>query len=513
MSIPTFTTYQPPGVYVQDTSTPIVAPALVPSQVLTLVGPALGYRTAVQSLLISAATATPLTYAGVFTTAVTGPPAIAAPVVKTMAGVTLTVGTDYTLTTVADPSGNPALAQTSIERVSNSPNVSNGQQVTITYNYADATYFQPQYFSDPQSVINAYGQPFLSATPSTPNASQVANPLPAAAQVAFANGATTLICVALNPANGTLEQQFKDAYAQLATNIQASIIVPVFTDDLNPNSGTVAAFCAQLAADLNAAMWSAYNDGFPRIGFFGLARNYHESDEPVTTFAASLASRRLVVAYPEIALLFNSATGQVFQCAGCYLAVALGALLSSLPIDTGLTNQVLKGFASPGLTQTEIANMTNAFMNSLAALGVSICSINWTGALVCRQGLTTDPSAVNFEEISMVRQSDALLVAVQQGLAGSGLIGGPITTNTISTVQEAVLGVLEAAVNNSVIVSYTNLNVVQQVYPGGNPTVISVTFQYAPALPLNYITVQMSIDLSNGLVATQSQQNASQTGA
>ena len=95
MSIPSFTTYQPPGVYVQDVTGPIVVPTLVPSQVLTLVGPALGYRTATQSLLISVATPIALTYDGVYTTAVTGPPAIGAPVVTTLSGTTLTVGVDY----------------------------------------------------------------------------------------------------------------------------------------------------------------------------------------------------------------------------------------------------------------------------------------------------------------------------------------------------------------------------------------------------------------------------------
>jgi hypothetical protein len=512
VTIPSFTTYQPPGVYVQDVSGPIVVPSLVPSQVLTLVGPALGFRTAVQSLLISTATAEPLTYSGVYTTLQSGPPVIAAPVVATLSGLVLTAGVDYTLTTTADPSGNPGLARTTIVRVNTSTNVANGQQVTITYNYADATYFQPQAFSDPQSVINAYGQPFLSSVPSTPNASQVANPLSAAAQVAFSNGATTLICLALNPADGSLEQQFQAAYAKLMTTLACTIVVPVFTDDLTPNSGTVAAFAQQLAEDLSAAMWTAYNDGFPRIGLFGLPRNYSESDVPVPTMAGDIASRRLVLAYPEVALLFNSITGQVFQASGCYVAVALGAILSAQPIDTGLTNQALRGFASPGLTKTEIANMTNAFMNGLAASGISVCYV-YNGVLTCRQGLTTDMSALNFQEISIVRQSDALLVAVQSGLRGSGLIGQPITGNTVSTVQEAVLGVLEAAVTNDVIVGYTNLSVTQQAYPGGNPTIISVTFQYSPALPLNYITVQMSVDLSNGLVATQSQQNASQTGS
>lgn len=511
MTIPSFTTYQQPGVYVQDVSTPIIVPTLVPSQVLTVVGPALGYRTAVQSLLISVSSPVLLTYSGVYTTAQSGPPAVSAPVVRTLAGTVLTPGVDYELTTVADPSGNPGLAVTSISRNGSSSSVSDGQQVSVTYNYADATYFQPQVFTDPQSVINAYGQPFLSSVPATPNASQVANPLSAAAQVAFANGATTLLCVALSPADGNLEQQFTAAYAKVATQAAASIVVPVFTDDITVNSGTVAQFCQVLAQNLDTAMWGAYNDGFPRQGFFGFPRNYSESDEPVPTFTANVASRRTVVAYPEVVTLYNSTTGQNFQAAGCYLAVALGAILSGLPVGTGLTNQVIKGIS--GLTQTEIAGMTTAFMNSLAASGVSVCFINYNGALVCRQGLTTDMSSLNSQEISMVRQSDSLLVAVRQGLQGSGLIGQPITSNTISTVQEALLGVLEAAVTNDVIVSYTNVSVTQQTYPGGNPTVISITFNYLPAPPLNYITVQMSVDLSSGLVASQSNQNASSAGA
>lgn len=510
MTIPSFTSYQPPQVFVADVSVPVVVTPLVPSQVVTLVGPALGYRTAVQSMLISSATAVALTYTGVFTTAVTGPPAVAAPVVTTLAGTVLTPGVDYTLTVIPDPSGNPGLASTTVTRVNTSPNVSNGQQVSITYNYADATYYAPQAFTDQQSVINAYGQPFLSTVPSSPNASQVANPLSLGAQVAFSNGASTLLCVACNPADGSLEEQFQAAYAKVATTAAATIVVPVFTDDLTPSSGTVAALAESMAQDLNTAMLTAYGDGYPRIGFFGLPRNYSESDIPVPTLAANIASRRLVLAYPEIVLIYNSATSTTFQASGCYLAVALGAILSSLPINTGTTQQLVRGTA--GLPQSEVSMMTNAFMNVLAASGVSICAINYAGALICRHGVTTDPSAINHSEISVVRQADALLVAVSQGLQASGLIGKPIGANTVSAVQEAVLGILEAAVNGQAIVSYRNLTAVQQSYPGGNPTIVSVTFQYLPAMPLNYITVQMSIDLTGGLVATQSQQNASGTG-
>jgi hypothetical protein len=511
VTIPSFTSYQPPQVYVEDTSIPVVVTPLVPSTVLTLVGPALGYRTAVQSLLLYAATATPLTYTGVFTTAVTGPPAIAAPVVTTLTGTTLTPGVDYTLTVVASPSGNAALASATITRVNTSSNVSDGQQVSITYNYADATYYAPQVFYNQQSVINAYGQPFLGAVPVTPNASQVANPLSCAAQVAFANGATTLICVACNPSDGSLEEQLAAAYAKVATTPAATIVVPVFTDDLSPQSGTVAAEAQSLAQGLSTAMTGAYNDGFPRIGFFGLPRNYSEGDLPVPTLAVNIASRRLVLAYPEAVYLYNTSTSATFQASGCYLAVALGAILSSLPVDTGITNQLIRG--TGGLPQAEVTMMTNAFMNTIAASGVSVCSLNYAGALTCRQGLTTDMSAINHQEISVVRQSDSLFVAVSQGLMNAGLIGQPITANTVSAVQEAVLGILEGAVTQKVIISYTNLTVVQQTYPGGSPTFMNVTFQYLPAWPLNYITVQMSLDLSGGLVAVQSQQNASGTGS
>jgi hypothetical protein len=117
-------------------------------------------------------------------------------------------------------------------------------------------------------------------------------------------------------------------------------------------------------------------------------------------------------------------------------------------------------------------------------------------------------SALNTREISMIRQGDALLVALATGMGNSGLIGSPITPNTVATVQGAVVSILQQAINQQVIVSYTNLTVSQEAYPGGDPTVITVSFSYAPAVPLNYIQVTFAIDLSTGQVTTQSQQNA-----
>jgi len=151
-------------------------------------------------------------------------------------------------------------------------------------------------------------------------------------------------------------------------------------------------------------------------------------------------------------------------------------------------------------------------MNAIAAGGGCVVTQNWRGQLICRHGLTTDTTGINRSEISMVRQTDTLMVAVQLGLQDTGLIGSPITADTVATVQAAVTGILEQSIANQVIVDFTNLIVQQQVYPSGNPTVIAVSFQYLPAWPLNYITVTMAIDLSNGGVTVQSNQNAGTNG-
>jgi hypothetical protein len=49
---------------------------------------------------------------------------------------------------------------------------------------------------------------------------------------------------------------------------------------------------------------------------------------------------------------------------------------------------------------------------------------------------------------------------------------------------------------------YNNLAVRQQTAPSGDPTVIECKFAYQPAIPLNYITVSFSIDLSSGAVTS-----------
>lgn len=504
-----FTRYNPPGVYVEDISSPLVSSAGIPESIACLVGPALGFVTATESLTIDADAAAVLTNRGVFTTAVTGPPAIAAPVVKKLDGTVLTVTTDYTFSVDASGPGGGANAISSISRVSSSTNVSDGDIVSITYSYANADYYQPQTFTDYDRVMTIYGLPMVSSPPSSPNSSQVFSPLSMGAKIAFENGATQLICVALNPSDGTLQQQFKAAYAKLATNYQASIIVPVFADDLSVSSGTVAQLVTTLATDLENHCMVASADGYARIGIFGAPRNYGESDQAMDAFAHAIDNKRLVLTYPNRLQVFNGQINQIIEVSGCYLAAALGGMLGALPTNRGLTKQGVSSFV--GLSAPVAQVMTNLFKNTLSQSGVCVAEMNRQNQLRVRHGVTTDMSSIITREISLVRIADTLFEVIQLGMEAAGLIGEPITDETVIQVKGALQSLLEQSVQSELIVDYANLAVRQQVYPSGDPSVIECKFSYKPALPLNYITVQFQVDLSSGTIGDPTALSAAAT--
>jgi hypothetical protein len=487
-------------VYVQDTTNPLVTPGNIFSSITCIIGPALGFQTATQSLEISTASPEALTYRGVFTTAVTGPPAIAAPVVTKQDGTVLVVDTDYALVVDSSGPGGTANAVTTINRISSSSTVADGDIVTIFYHFADSSYYQPQVVENYDAVTASYGLPLLTQPPANPNTSQVDSPLSLGAKVAFENGAGRLILLALNPSDGDLRTQFQVAYNKVITNYSATIIVPVFPDDLTVSSGTVAALTTGLAQDLATHCENATADGYGRIGFFGPPRNYSESDLSVDNLAAAIFSKRVVLTYPFQLQLFNGLTNQTTTVGGCFLAAALGGLLSSLNPQFGLTKRTVSSFVGFNAPQQQM--MTRLFKDGLSSNGVCVAEISRQGQIVVRHGVTTDMTGVNTREISMVRIADTLFQLVQIGMESAQLIGQPLDADMVMRVKAALVSILEQAVLQAVIVSYTNVGVLQQTLASGDPTVINCKFSYAPAVPLNYITVAFQVDLTSGDVTT-----------
>lgn len=493
-----FSRYVPPGVYVEDNSDPIVTSTGLPATAVALIGPALGYQSAIETFPIFTTPGVVMSNFGIYTTTVTGPPAIAAPVVKKSDGTNLTVGTDYTFT--VDSTGING-SVTTIFRVTNSPNVADGDVIVIAYAYANANYFNPQAHTDYDTITAMYGLPLVSTAPVNPNSSQVASPLALAAKVAIENGAATLICVATNPNDGDLRVQFQKAYDKIATNYSVTTLVPALPDDLTVSSGTVATFTQQLLQDLRSHCENSSAAGYTRIGFFGCPRNYSETDLSMEALAGSADSKRAVLVYPHNLNMFNAATNQITEVCGSYLAAAAVGRLATLPIAQGLTKQSISSFQ--GLPTAINQKMTKAYKDQLSGSGVAVAEIDRLNRLSIRHGVSTDMSALNTREISMTRIADTLFALVQFGMEAADLIGQPIDAEMTTRVKGAITSILEQAKLSEVIVDYLDVKVRQQVLPSGDPTVIEVKFAYQPAVPLNYIVVQFQLNLTTGEITDE----------
>jgi hypothetical protein len=194
--------------------------------------------------------------------------------------------------------------------------------------------------------------------------------------------------------------------------------------------------------------------------------------------------------------MFNSATNQITEVCGSYLAAAAVGRLSTLPIAQGLTKQRVSSFQ--GLPTAIVQKMTRAYRDLLSGSGVMVAEIDRLGRLSIRHGVSTDMSALNTREISMTRIADTLYALVQLGMDAADLIGQPIDAEMTSRVKAALTSILEQAKLSEVIVNYGDLKVRQQTPSTGDPSVIECKFAYLPAVPLNYIVVQFQINLTTG---------------
>jgi hypothetical protein len=189
-------------------------------------------------------------------------------------------------------------------------------------------------------------------------------------------------------------------------------------------------------------------------------------------------------------LSYNGPTGQSITLGHQYLAAAYAGRMAALPVQKALTREVLRSFA--GIIGTPLSN---SLKNQYAAAGVAITETSRLGQLIVRHGVSTDPSDLNTQEMSLTRARDSLVVLCQLGIDNAGLVGQPITAETPTTIKSVVAGLLEHAKLVGLFLDYTDLQVRQL---STNPSVIQVRFGYSPSYPLNYIVVTFSINVTSG---------------
>lgn len=476
--------YSPPGVYIEESDSTLVTVNGIPPTRVALVGPARGYQVNTEQVVLGDE-AVRLAKQGIDIDSA------ALTVVGTGAAV---APTDYTLTEVP---ANPTDQAFYVDLLATAdPAVGPDAAVFITYRYTEPDYFAPKHFESFEDVKDMYGEPLNTTVAARGDTAYeyVASPLSLAAMLALQNGATDLVlCAATPPDAAATTDAAKStarrtalaaAYDKVATDANVNVMVAVTTgilDDDAPGALT----------DFSAALNKAALDGFFRFGVIGFDPEVDTAPDVLVSTAGAV-NRRLMVAYagPAGVQMYSGPGNSTFAVGHQYLAAAYAGRMAALPIQFSITKQVIAGFS--GLAGTPLSN---SLKNQYSAAGVAVTEVDRFGRLSVRHGVTTDTSNVNTREAAVVRAKDALVTALAEGTSTSGLIGAPLDEDLILGIKSVVQGILEQAVADEAIISYSGLTLRQT---DNDPSVVEVKFAYKPAYPLNYIVISFSIDMSTG---------------
>lgn len=136
-----------------------------------------------------------------------------------------------------------------------------------------------------------------------------------------------------------------------------------------------------------------------------------EQAQVLAAYASSIADRRMVITWPDVvALPVGSAVRQV---PGYFLNAAVAALTTGLPTQQGLTNLSIALFT--GVVHST-KYFTNDQLNIIAGGGMMIFVqdvLNQT-PLFCRHQLTSDTSAIKFQEYSITKNVDFIAKFIRQ---------------------------------------------------------------------------------------------------
>jgi hypothetical protein len=476
VSIIDFTQYQPPGVYIEALASPLVGVTGIAPDVIGLVGPALGYKTVTESYVLTDLIPVTLNQFGPNASSIS---------ITDQSGNAFLL-TDWNATVV--PGDVPADNQVQVARSSTS-NILSGQVVYITYQYTDGNYFLPVTYTDYTSVKADWGTPLDLTT------NAILSPISLAAQLAFTNGANTIVVCPTQDTGGVATRTgLSEAYQTLASIEQLDIIVPLSVGLVG--SPALPGDTINIGLDL-----ASYLNQQAQVGIFGVGLVGYDLANTVApdVIAQGISSYRIQEHWPSQMNYFNGTNNASFVVSGYYLAAAWAGVLASLQRQVPLTKKSVSGLS--GIPNSVFTTMTAAYKNQLSSSGVAVTEQITGGGLQMRHSVTTSTVAITSRELSIIRSGDGMIEMIENTLVASGLIGSAFNSTTVTNVKSLVQGALEVLVSQGVIVSYDSLSVAQQ---STNPLVLMVQFEYQPAYPLNYIVVQYSIDTTTGSVSTVS---------
>jgi len=476
MTAPNFSRYVPPGVYTESVAGPSVGISTLTPSAVGIFGTTVGFRNFTDVFVVPADAAGPTPVAfGPLTKLGAADTTIVITDVNT--GVVYVPVTDYA---VIQDSGDDTVLDTNDDSFTFTRvlggDLDAGATVRVTYQYTDATFFDATTFIDTFDVQDAYGPAFDSSGTLT-------SPLTLAAQLAFANGATEIVAVAVDYSGAPVLADLQEALAKLSDIESIAVVVPATGD--NTVFGSVSSHVNLQSANRMERRAIVGVDG---------------STTPVSsatriTYAEAVANRRVMMVSPATVKYFSTAANLEVTIAGYFMAAALAGIAVSQGVALPLTRKFLAGFASIPEVLSEQQK------NTEATSGLCVIEQLRSGQIRIRHGVTTDPTSLYTREWTITGQEDRLAISIRNYLDSSGVIGSVISNTTLASVKAQVIGALGILQDNGDIQAWRNIQTRQLI---NNPDVIQVQFEWQASIPLNYILVRYSIDLTTGDV-TQTQ--------
>lgn len=535
--------YTPPGASVREQSSPSVSPLIASSANVALVGLA-GNPTTTQTpitttdtLILSGTTAVELpTLADlnndaqlVAVTQVLNVLDPSAASTGNKPGTGYSETTDYTVQAgEAGPDGTNG----TITRVAGG-GIPDGTLVSVTYTYLPSDYWNPIRLYDIGAVETRFGPSWATATKNGQTYfTGINSQLSMAARIAFANGAPSVICQPLFTAAGgagTTPQTaptaadlgnsatWDDTLYNLRPIEDVDIIVPVVGQDgtnvtdsdmLNIFS-SVQSHLAYMNSQQQYIVAILGEDGTSgSTEFQNLILGASGSQSVLQQHAAYLQSSYGNALSSQCVLLNNvlfqlptpSGANTLINVGGQYVAAAIAGMLASRSVSSSLTRSSIGGFKS--ITDPRVPSQKD----SDAAAGLLVVE-QVKNVVRVRQGNTLDiQNGPARAELSVVRAKYVMMESIQQTLDNQ-VIGKIIAdANSPFVVRSAISSVLGILQQSKVIVGYSQ---VTASLTSTNPTVVTASFAYQPAFPLNFVQVSFAIDLTNNSVTVSDGTGAS----
>lgn len=428
-------------------------------------------------------------------------------------------------TAIVSPSGNDITVVLngtvySAYRPSGPSTIGSGDTVLVEYTATPQEYFLPTRCFGIADVEDKYGAGLAgNSDPDGFAAGAVKSPVSYAAQLAFANGAGSVVIQSLYSSqivNGVTVRSasldpgtvadWTDTLEGLRSVDDVNVLVPlVSTNGVGSDTTSLAIFSA-IQTHINFQITQNYQFAVALLGEDSTIAGAGAMTT-LRTHAKSLGSLSslhpecLAMISPGAFKVANPVTGLATSVGGQYAAAAFAGSLAAAPISSTMTRHTLGGVIDVVDARTEADKDTDA------KAGLTVIE-NKRGIISVRHSLTLAVNNKNTSELSVIRAKHFMIETVRQTL-DEQVIGQIVIDNRAAfTVQLLVEATLEQLVAEAVIATYDGT---QAQLSNLDPTTITVRFSYLPLFPLNYVNIQFSIDASNsGITVTDT---TSDTGA